>query len=438
MDKNISDENNNSGNSEASLHDVQPEEMQPHFAPASRTNTRLVLEAQKGNEEAIARVIELYYQDMLYFAQKKVGRQDGEDVTQQTIARLITKLGDLKEPAKLKSWLMKSLHYECLDFLRKKKRVGEQEVVVMLDDDFNGSIEDRELPADALLINEENKTQLIGIIDGLPQRFADVIRLRYLEDMSMAEIADVLEIDRKKVYNDIYRGLRLCEERLKEQTGERRFFAVGAAGAIPLLTEALQADMSAAVTPQMIAAGMEATRESIHAQLGASASSSTAGAAKHMALGTKIAIGSAIAVVVVAAGVIFALSQAPAEPEVVTPTPVEAGPVEAEEEQQQEQPIITVADMIGDDYAELLDGFVANGTDPTTWTTFLTDIGAEPEVTSFEPEYQYDTYLLTKQDKQLLLVERKSTSGEGIVEVRYQFGPIEELPNQMVTIHMFD
>lgn len=436
---------------------------QPYFVPQGRVNRRLVHDAQKGDAKAIERVIELYYQDMLYYAQKKVGKQDGEDVTQQAISRLITKLGDLKEPAKLKSWLMKSLHYECLDFLRKKKRTNEKEVIVMLDDDFNGNIEDRELPADALLINEENKEQLIQIIDSLPDRFADVIRLRYLEDMSMAEIADVLNIDRKKVYNDIYRGLRLAEERIKEQNGEQRFFAVGAAGAIPILTQALQADLATTASPQLLTAGIMAVQQAASAQLGAtSANASTAStttsahtasststisissahsqagaATKQASLAAKIAIGSVAFVAVISATLFFTFNQNPASNSTkpTSATSIEPDPAPS---QQQMHSINTLADMIGEDQARTLLDFQNAGTDAATWQAFCASLGAQKELTSSENDYQYQSYMLAKQDKQLLLVERQHAQNPGILEVRFRFGMLEDAPNQMVMIHMFD
>jgi len=99
--------------------------------------------------------------------------------------------------------------------------------------------------------------------------------------------------------------------------------------------------------------------------------------------------------------------------------------------------IITIEDMIGEEEASKLLTFETGPVDETAWLDFVARIGADIEGTAVEYDNEYTMYLLRKQDKQLILAERKNLDS-GEIDVFYQFGIIEEPPMMIEIILLFD
>lgn len=99
--------------------------------------------------------------------------------------------------------------------------------------------------------------------------------------------------------------------------------------------------------------------------------------------------------------------------------------------------IFTLADMIGEEEAKELITFTTTAVDKVEWLAFIEDIGAQFETVSVEHETEYTMYLLRKQDKQLVLAEKKSI-GSKSAEVFYQFSDIAEPPLMIEIILEFD
>lgn len=414
-----------------------------------------------GNVEAIDKVVELHYKDIVYFSVKKVGIQEGEDVAQQALTRIIDNLGSLKDPAKLKPWMTSIVNNMCMDHLRAKKR------------DRNHTLTEAELEDGALLAIEEAQPEflpekaaldaelrevLLLIIDTLPANYADCLRLYYHDGMKYSEIAEALDIPLKKVKNDMYNGMALLKKRFEKETGTQYRYGAVAAGALPVLAQVMQAESATIVTPDMASRILEnahqhalalaaAATTATAATAGEGTATATAGEAATTttttaaatatkatgALAAKIAGTIAVAGIAVTAG-IFALMQTDAaqpepapepEPMAIAPTPTPT----------QETPINTLADMIGTSEATQLETMVAQGTTTPQWNDFIQHIGAQAERMAEEPDSLYTVYLLRKQDKQLMLATKESATGT--LQAIYQFGPIEDLPYMSRVILMF-
>jgi RNA polymerase sigma-70 factor (ECF subfamily) len=58
------------------------------------------------------------------------------------------------------------------------------------------------------LVKNEQASQLAALVQSLPEDQQEVLRLRYVEDLSRAEIADVLEISESIVKSRLFEGLK--------------------------------------------------------------------------------------------------------------------------------------------------------------------------------------------------------------------------------------
>ena len=73
---------------------------------------------------------------------------------------------------------------------------------------------EHEQPEEALE-NGERRRELIALLDTLPQRYREVVRLHYLEDLSYQEIAGIFSQPAGTVRVSVHRGLRLLRKSLE-------------------------------------------------------------------------------------------------------------------------------------------------------------------------------------------------------------------------------
>lgn len=69
-------------------------------------------------------------------------------------------------------------------------------------------------PADANALRTDRRRTVLAAVDGLPRRQREVVVLRYYEDLSVSEIARLLDISAAAVSSSLNRALQTLESRL--------------------------------------------------------------------------------------------------------------------------------------------------------------------------------------------------------------------------------
>lgn len=123
---------------------------------------------------------------------------DAEDAVQEAMLNAYASKGELRNRAAFSAWMRAILVHECTRLRRRRlNAVG---------------------PASALeghgLPDDYPRLLLIDLIDRLPRELAQVVALRYLEDMSQAEVAATLRIPLGTVKSRLNRGLVLLRDDL--------------------------------------------------------------------------------------------------------------------------------------------------------------------------------------------------------------------------------
>ena len=418
-----------------------PSDADPNAKPAKKANRRLVKEAMRGNPEAIGKVIGLYYKDIFYFATKKVGAQDAEDVSQQAISEIINDFGKLRDPAKIRSWMMRVVRNSCLDYMRKDKLTNKLFTPIENDEQLlhEPQEESYEFLPEAALANAETRNQVLSCIDTLPENYAEVMRLYYLEELDYDEIAEVLQIPRRKVKNDLYNARILFKKNFENNTGIKMRLALTPLASVPILTEILKEECNQLATPALLERLNSFTNSAMQSKLGATASSTLGSfGAQGSPLATKILVSCLAFAAVAGIGIAFvAGNQAQPAPAPASTSEAPAAPAAGESEATTpEAPIETLSDMIGAQNAALLENYAQQGTNKASAQAFLTSIGADHYNSSYEQQYYYALYVLEKQDKQLILATR-SIAHEETLNIRYEFRPTQEPPRMLKVALMF-
>ena len=168
-------------------------------------NIPALVNAARKDPAAFGVLYDRYVQSIYRYVFSRVGgTHEAEDITSQTFMAAYEALERYRERGQFSAWLFRIARSKLNDHFRRSRRQVGLEAV--------GEILDRE---DALgtLIRAEELSRIRSIISHLDDEEQELIRLRYVADLSFAEIADLLGRREDAVKKSVYRLLA----RLKSQ-----------------------------------------------------------------------------------------------------------------------------------------------------------------------------------------------------------------------------
>jgi RNA polymerase sigma-70 factor (ECF subfamily) len=133
------------------------------------------------------------------------------DVVQETFIAAARHLGDLRDDAKFGSWLFGIAHQKCIQHWRKIGRETE------LHDELTGTSVDWESGPDDWLIRCEQEAGFMKLLNQLPPAQRTVLLLHFVEDFSLAEIADITGAQPGTVKSRLYYAKKSLRQLLEEK-----------------------------------------------------------------------------------------------------------------------------------------------------------------------------------------------------------------------------
>jgi RNA polymerase sigma-70 factor (ECF subfamily) len=144
-----------------------------------------ILLAQQGDRDAFRRLVDLYDARLLYFVRRILGDTDGAlDVLQSVWLIVHRSLWKLQSPAAFRVWVYRLAHDQAVSELRRKTR----RPVLFKDIPAEQPPEPAAWDESAL----ENAELVHAALGGLSVDHRRVLTLRFLEDVSVEEIAEVV------------------------------------------------------------------------------------------------------------------------------------------------------------------------------------------------------------------------------------------------------
>jgi RNA polymerase sigma-70 factor (ECF subfamily) len=194
----------------AALHPVAVE------APVVRDEDEDLLIRLAANDEAAFRLLVERYSDRAYsIALRIVGSAaDAEDVVQDTLLKVWIHRGQWQQGrAKFSTWLYRVITNRCID-LRRRPRT----------DDVDAIPEPADTQPDAVsaMQRSEVNNMLEVAMGQLPEQQRVAVILSYHEDMTNAEIADVMDTTISAVESYLKRGRQHLKKLLRRKEGDIR------------------------------------------------------------------------------------------------------------------------------------------------------------------------------------------------------------------------
>lgn len=129
---------------------------------------------------------------------------EAKDILQESFIKAWINLNEFDTSLKLSSWLYRIVHNETISFCRKKKSFGKNNKVSINENIAGYETETIENFDDAGSAQITDK-----ILGMLPQKYKEVLVLKFLEQMSYEEVSDVLKIPEGTVAARINRAKKM-------------------------------------------------------------------------------------------------------------------------------------------------------------------------------------------------------------------------------------
>jgi len=155
--------------------------------------------------EAAAELDRLYREALLRFCWGYLGRMEEAEDAVQDISCKVLSATDI--PDAFRPWVYKIARNHCLNILRERVRRKDGAALPaasQIYEALTGQL--------TQLVKEEARSKLAEMVQALDESYREVLRLRYVEDLSRTEIAEVLDIPETVVKSRIFEGLTRLRE----------------------------------------------------------------------------------------------------------------------------------------------------------------------------------------------------------------------------------
>jgi len=154
-------------------------------------------------EEEFERNLKKFFSPLRRYIQKRVAQPDEvEEILQETLIAASESYCFFKGKSSFWTWLCGIANHEIIDYYRKKKI----KMILFSHFPFLENLVYEVLSPDEELEKEELRKEVKKVLNALSEGYQEVLRLKYYQGLSMAEIARKLKITVKAVESRLSRA----------------------------------------------------------------------------------------------------------------------------------------------------------------------------------------------------------------------------------------
>lgn len=272
--------------------------------------TEAVQKAMKGDQEAYTYLYEKTYTKCFYLARKFLNSEHtAQDIVQDAYVKAFKSLDTLEDPEKFPSWIGTIVSNLSKNELKRRKVTLFSETENEDGQDISDTFVDDRVSVQPEIVMDQNETTRLmkEIIDTLTDEQRICVTMFYMEQMSVKEMASVLEVSENTVKSRLNYGRQKIKDKVLDL--EKKGTKLYGLAPIPFFLLLLKEDVKAAQAtqiPSMSAAVSSATKAVTTAAgtgstvAGTTAATVAAGAGKGIA--TKVIAGIVAGTLVVGGG----------------------------------------------------------------------------------------------------------------------------------------
>lgn len=182
------------------------------------TELQLASRLAQGDPAAVVEFVELYADGLYRFVYNQVGSvQDAEDIVQETFIAALKAIHCFRGESKLRTWLFSIAMHKLADQQRDVGRnlatIPHEMALVLQEDD----------PQPEQALEQAELRQLVRqALSRLPLHYRTALVLKYVEEMSVSEICEVMHRSQKSVESVLVRARRMLSDIIGDGHGEQK------------------------------------------------------------------------------------------------------------------------------------------------------------------------------------------------------------------------
>jgi RNA polymerase sigma factor (sigma-70 family) len=181
-----------------------------------QSESALVCAAQKGEKEAFRLLLMINWPWLKALVYSILGNADSvDDVMQDICVQVIRKVNTLREPSRFRPWMAVLAKRQALKYRQRK---SQRRVISLNNDEVAG--QQCDYKAGQLLDNlelREQYQQVMQAVKSLPEIYRQVFMLAHLEDLTYAQIAEILDVPFTTVQIRLVRARRMVFNQIKDR-----------------------------------------------------------------------------------------------------------------------------------------------------------------------------------------------------------------------------
>ena len=191
----------------------------------STTNDFSIEALRTGDRAEFARLVDTFSAPIYRLGLKMLGNaQDAEDILQNTFLNALTHLSNFEGRSSVSTWLYRIAANEALMLIRKRKSSINIEDMQREDADdvpLPETFVDWSILPEKELLSGEGKNAIEAAVKSLPESLRMVFILRDVEDLSIKETAEILNLTEVNVKTRLLRARMALREELSSYYAER-------------------------------------------------------------------------------------------------------------------------------------------------------------------------------------------------------------------------
>jgi RNA polymerase sigma-70 factor (ECF subfamily) len=195
---------------------------------SQRENAAIAHGLKNQDPELLDHLIELYQHRLLRYLLFLTGKREvAEDLFQETWMRVLLRGGQYNGKARFDTWLFTIARNLVIDLSRKRTMASLDEMSDSTEDGRAFEIAtDGPSPLEQFQLRED-RAEVSEVLLKLEAHYREVLVLRFHEDLSLEEIANVTRAPLSTVKSRLYRGLAALRPEIERLRGTRRVEAMG-------------------------------------------------------------------------------------------------------------------------------------------------------------------------------------------------------------------
>lgn len=179
----------------------------------------LIRRVANGDDDAVRELFEEYEVKVSRYVchvVPDINEEDLQDVIQETFIGALKSAKDYRGESALTTWLLRIANYKAIDSLRRRRVIDKREEIIenMSSDEitFIGAIS---ADVEEDVVNEQDIALVRRALAKLPSDQRQAITLRYVNQLSVDEVAQAMKVSRRKAELLITKGRAALRELLR-------------------------------------------------------------------------------------------------------------------------------------------------------------------------------------------------------------------------------